>query len=320
MDQLPLLLFYSWLILQIALKQAGGDPSGWYVPPWTLEADRTLNAAVGNKTSILSVTAPGVEIEPDTVKARQLARTCNNYIAKLRDDDPDRYGFFATLPSLFDTEGCLVELAYAFDALQADGVTLFTRYGDGHAYLGHEAFRRIWAELNRRSAVVFIHPTHLVDTTLVNPALPQPMFDYPHETGRTAMDMIVSNLMPSIQSCKVILSHAGGTLPYLIYRPAVILPITPVSVGKSTEEIVKEAKMFYFDLAISSNPVTLKALFELAEPGHLLFGTDFPNAPTKAIEQFTGVLDGFEMDAETRQTIYWKSALRLFLRLKEYYK
>jgi hypothetical protein len=37
----------------------------------------------------------------------------------------------------------------------------------------------IWADLSRRDAVVFIHPTHPVDTQLVNQWLPQPMFDYP---------------------------------------------------------------------------------------------------------------------------------------------
>lgn len=301
------------------MERAGGDPSGWYIPPWTLEEDKSLSKAVGNKTSIVSVTAPGVEIEPDTIKARELARNCNKYNAKLRDNEPSDFGFFATLPSLFDTEGCLSELAYAFDTLYADGVTLFTRYGDGHAYLGHDAFRPIWAELNRRGAVVFIHPTHPVDTILVHPALPQPMFDYPHETGRTAMDMIVSNLMPSIESCKVILSHAGGTLPYLIYRPAIMLPKTPMSVGKSTEQIVEEAKMFYFDTAISSNKVTLPALLELAKPGHVLFGTDFPNAPSESIEEFTSLLEAFEMGRDTKESVYWKGALELLPRLKQYF-
>lgn len=308
------------VLIHLALENAGGDPSGWYIPPWTLEADKNLSKSVGNKTAILSVTAPGACIEKDSSAAAQLARECNEYSAALRDQEPNAYGFFASLPSILDTAASLTELAYAFDELHADGVTLFTRYGPDNHYLGHEDFAPIWAELNRRKAVVFIHPTHPVDTHLVNSALPQPMFDYPHETGRTAMDLIVNDTLRSAPDCKIILSHAGGTLPWLIYRAAEMLPLTPMTIGKSTEEIIEEAQQFYLDTAISSHPVTLKALLEFAKPGHVLFGTDFPNAPTAGIEYFTRKLETFELDPEVREGIYSGTALGLFPRLRALHK
>lgn len=271
---------------------------------------------MGAKTAILSVTAPGPGIEKDNAAAAGLARECNEYSAALRDQDPSTYGFFASLPSLLDTEATLTELAYALDVLGADGVTLFTRYGSDNHYLGHADFAPIWAELNRRSAVVFIHPTHPVDTNLVNPYLPQPMFDYPHETGRTAMDLIISNTLRSSPQCKIILSHAGGTLPNLIYRAAEMLPLMPKAIGKTTEEILDEAREFYFDTAISSHAGTLTALFLLAKPGHVLFGTDFPNAPTKGIEYFTKQLESYDMEPKQREEVYNEAALELFPRLR----
>ena len=209
------------------------------------------------------------------------------------------YGFFASLPSLFDTAASLGEIGYAFDELRADGVTLFTRYGDGNNYLGHPNFEPIWKELSKRKAIVFVHPTHPVDTNLIHPSLPQPMFDYPHETGRTAMSLIVSGVLRNYPGCKVILSHAGGTLPYLVHRAAGLLPATPMSVGRSTAEIIEEASGFYFDTAISSNPATLKALLEIAKPGHVLFGTDYPNAPVPAIKYFTMNLEKFDLGSES---------------------
>lgn len=271
---------------------------------------------MGAKTAILSVTAPGPGIEKDNAAAAGLARECNEYSAALRDQDPSTYGFFASLPSLLDTEATLTELAYALDVLGADGVTLFTRYGSDNHYLGHSDFAPIWAELNRRSAVVFIHPTHPVDTNLVNPYLPQPMFDYPHETGRTAMDLIISNTLRFSPQCKIILSHAGGTLPNLIYRAAEMLPLMPKAIGKTTEEILDEAREFYFDTAISSHAGTLTALFLLAKPGHVLFGTDFPNAPTKGIEYFTKQLESYDMEPKQREEVYNEAALELFPRLR----
>ncbi|KAJ5478322.1 Amidohydrolase 2 [Penicillium desertorum] len=300
-----------------ALDRAGGDPSGWYTPSWTLELDQDMARRMKVTTTILSVTAPGPGIERDAAKAEALARSCNESAAAIRDAQPHQYGFFASVPSLFDTEAVLKEIDYACTTLRADGVTLFTRYGDGLNYLGHAAFRPIWADLSRRGAVVFIHPTHPVDTQLINQWLPQPMFDYPHETGRAAMDLLTSGILQEYPGCKIILSHAGGTLPYIIHRAATLLPFMPRTLGLSTEELVEAARTFYFDTAISSNPVTLKALFEFAAPGHVLFGSDFLNAPHDAIQHFTDFLEAYELPGETKGQVYSGAALELFPRLKE---
>ena len=95
-----------------------------------------------------------------------------------------------------------------------------------------------------------------------------------------------------------------------------MLPHTPMTVGKTTEEIVDEARTFYFDTAISSNPITLIALFKFAKSGHVLFGTDFPNAPTEGIEYCTRQLEIFEMESKQREEIYSETALDIFPRLR----
>jgi predicted TIM-barrel fold metal-dependent hydrolase len=300
-----------------ALKDAGGDPSGWFVPSWTLSADQKLNVAVGIKTAILSVTAPGPDVVENSEAAAALARECNEYVAKVRDQQPDAYGFFAVLPSLFDTEACLNEIAYVLDKLQADGVVIYTRYGKGNDYLGHASFRPVWQELNRRKAIVFVHPTHAVDTALVNNNLPHPMFDYPQETGRAAIDLITSGtLRDCCKNCKIILSHAGGTLPYLIGRVAGLMPASPMSVGRTSEELLADARLFYYDTALSSNPATLKALFHIADPTHVLFGSDFPNAPNDAIKYFTNLLQTTNSTAGINvEDVYYRNAMSLFPRL-----
>ncbi|KAJ5950522.1 amidohydrolase family protein [Penicillium vulpinum] len=300
-----------------AIDAAGGDPSGWYTPPWTLNLDQEINRILNVSTTILSVTAPGPVIAKEPTAAAQLARECNLSAAKIRDASPSQYGFFASVPSLFDTELVLEEIRYALDILRADGVTLFTRYGQGPNYLGHEAFAPIWAELSRRQAVVFIHPTHPQDTSLINPAMPQPMFDYPHETGRTAVDLITSGRLRQYPGCKVILSHAGGTLPYLIHRTATMLPCMPPdrNIGITREDIIEQARNFYFDTALSANEVTLKALASFANPGHLLFGSDFPNAPSDAIVRFTRFVEEEMIDGATVEDLN-ENALNLLPRLR----
>lgn len=103
------------------------------------------------------MTAPGACIEKDVAAAAHLARASNEYAAAIRDAHPKSYGFFASLPSLLDTKASLEEVAYSLDVLGADGVPLFTRYGNDNHYLGHPDLKPIWEELNRRQAVVFVH-------------------------------------------------------------------------------------------------------------------------------------------------------------------
>ncbi|OJJ46451.1 hypothetical protein ASPZODRAFT_159365 [Penicilliopsis zonata CBS 506.65] len=304
--------FYSTAITE-AIENAGGDPSGWTLPPWTIEADKEINVAVGTDIAILSVTAPGACIESNPVNAAKLARQINEDGAAIRDAHPTKYGFFASLPSLLDTDLALGEIEYALETLHADGVVVFTRYGEDYHYLGHPDFQPIWKELNRRKAVVFVHPTHLADTRLISPHLPQPMFDYAHETGRTAIDLITSGALENAPNCKIILSHAGGTLPYLIYRVAGMIPHTPFTIGKTTKDLLTLAKRFYFDTALSGSKMTLDLLYSFAYPGHVLFGSDFPNAPREGIEYFSAMFDAYSDDHQRNTR---EAALALFPRFR----
>ena len=131
------------------------------------------------------------------------------------------------------------------------------------------------------------------------------------------MDLITQGTLRRHPGCKVILSHAGGTLPYLLYRVADALPHTPGSPGRSTAEIVAEGREFYFDTAIMGNPATLKALFEIARPGHVLFGSDYPNAPEEAIRTCTEELDRFMEEAGGADAVEYGAAVELFPRLAQ---
>ncbi|KAJ5708138.1 amidohydrolase family protein [Penicillium malachiteum] len=265
--------------------------------------------------AILSLTAPGAVIAPTDEKRRDLARKTNEFAAAKRHEDPSRWGFFAALPCLLDTQGALAEIKYALDVLKAEGVTLFTRYGAGNQYLGDVAFKPIWEELNSRKAVVFIHPTHPADTTRVNPLLPQPAIDYPHETTRTAVDMIITNTKRTFPACKVILSHAGGTLPYLITRMSTVSKeavATARIYGKLSEEIMEDFRSFYFDLALSSSAAVLRLVLEVIPNDHLLYGSDYPYASSDKTRGFKEILDDFPLDPELRDKIYFKNAEALY--------
>jgi 6-methylsalicylate decarboxylase len=271
-----------------------------------------MNEQVGTAMTIFSA----VILEGKAL--RELTRKVNKVATTFRDQNPQKYGLFAALLSLLDKEGALVEIAYVLDVLKADGVALFTRYGPGNHYLGHQEFTEIWAELNRHHAVVHIHPTKCHNSTLVSPALPLPILNYPHETTRTAVDMILSNTKRNNPNCKVILSHAGGTLPYLITRVAgLVLSKTFAKTPKTPQEILKDAKTFYYDLALSSLHAVLKMLLDFVLHDHILYGSDFPYSGSPLVLAFTVDLESFPISQELHDMIYFGNAHALLPRLAQ---
>jgi predicted TIM-barrel fold metal-dependent hydrolase len=255
-------------------------------------------------TGILSLSAPGVHLADDA-EGRALAREVNEYGAELVKSRPDRFGQFACIP-LPDVEGGVAEAVYALDELHADGVVLLSNAGG--KYLGHEDFEPLWAELDARSAVVFIHPTEPPIQMLKG--LPSPVLDYPFDTTRTAVHMVVNGVMSRHAKMKVILSHGGGFLPYADYR---FTTAAPFNAGITAEGMIADMKRFYFDTALSSTPSELPSLLTFADPTHITFGSDFPFAPNS--HQFNAWLDDHPLTEQQRRAINRGNAEILFPRL-----
>lgn len=291
-----------------ALPQHGGDPSGWRSPDWS--PDSALRFMNDNQIAcgILSLTAPGVTGWQGKAAATMATRV-NEYTAGLAQKHPTRFGVFITLP-LPDIDASLAEVAYAFDSLHADGVVLLSNYHG--VYLGDTRFTPLWQELNRRAAVVFIHPAKPPIPAL--DGLPGPIADYPMDTTRTALHMVMQGVMRRYSAMKVILAHAGGFVPYAAQRFAALLP--GIHPHITQESILADLQTFYFDTALSGSHVTLKSLLAFASPGHVLYGSDFPYAPVSVSRAFTREQDSYgDCSAEEHARINRGNALQLFTRL-----
>jgi 6-methylsalicylate decarboxylase len=161
---------------------------------------------------------------------------------------PDQLGFFATL-TLPDVKGSLNELAYAFDQLHADGVVLLAN--SRGIYLGDQSFDPLFDELNRRKAVVFIHPSFLYG---VDPLKDVPPFiaDFLLDTTRAAIRLAGSGTLDRCPDLKVILSHAGGFVPYAAYRRIGSLePPRPSGISR------KASSTYRSSISISRSPEVL---------------------------------------------------------------
>ncbi|OAA53252.1 Amidohydrolase 2 [Cordyceps fumosorosea ARSEF 2679] len=273
-----------------ALDEAGGDPSGWATPNWTLEECVRFSDTIGSSFSVLSVTAPGPAILGPTEKGRRLARALNQEVWDVCQQRPGRFGFFASLPDFNDTEGTIAEIKWIFGTeKKANGVVVMTSYGD--KLVGDEAFRPIWDELNKYAALVFVHPSHVkITPERIGGFLPQPVIDYPLATTRAAMSLIVSGVMTHCTKIEIILSHAGGAFPFLAQRGIGAL-MSPAIAEQSKVSIIQgKAAMgrFWYDIALSTSEAQLKALLATASSSRIVFGSDFPYAPKLGI--YAGLL------------------------------
>ena len=296
-----------------AIISAGGDPSGWGIPEWTVQQTREDMDVLQIEKAYLSVTAPGAKIY-EGLESRAFARRLNDYVASLVRAEPNRFGMFASLPNLTDVEGTLEEIRYAHSTLGADGFTVFTSYGDekNPRYLGHETFGPIWAELNRLRTVAFVHPSH-APSNIVNRYLPQPGMDYPHETARTAADLVTSGTRRKFPDIKIILSHGGGTLPVLGFRIASVAAF--VGCPLAADEIMRDFKSFYYDVALATETVPLTALLGFADRDKILYGSDVPYAPVLMASGLAAMLEAHcekTQDEELLKRINRDNAKALF--------
>ena len=245
-----------------------------WTPQKTLEEMDQNGIAV----SMLSFATPYLwfsGIEP----GRQLARMCNDYCAEHMRENVGRFGLFAGLPPLGDTEGCLREIAYALETLHADGVTVMTSYGDH--YLGDAAYAPVWEELDRRQAVVFVHPSNPTCCNPVNVGVPSAFAEWPFDTARTVMSLWASNALLRWPHIRFIFSHGGGALPMIADRIDKFGRPKPGAGpdGPRLHDALSQIRTLYFDTANAANPPALAATRAMADPGHILFGSDYPYIP-----------------------------------------
>ena len=166
------------------LKKVAGAP----LPHWTPQRSVDVMDRYGIQTALLSLSAPGVYFG-DRDEARDLARACNEFAAETRANHPGRFGSFAVLPMPFTEDAC-EEAVYALDVLGADGVVLLGST-DGH-FLGDNRFDELMAELDRREAIVFVHPNIHPTSEQLPLDIPDFLIEFLCDTTRAATNLILN--------------------------------------------------------------------------------------------------------------------------------
>ncbi|MFH8977065.1 amidohydrolase family protein [Streptomyces sp. NPDC017890] len=261
-----------------------GVPS-W--PSWSAEAHLELMDGNGIRTSILSVSSPGVHFGDDTA-ARRLAREVNEDAARTAAEHPGRFGFFASLP-LPDVDGALAEISYAFDELGADGVVLETNTHG--VYLGDARLEPVLAELGRRRAVAFLHPTSPVCWERSALGRPRPMVEFVFDTARTVTDLLMAGTLERHPGLEVIVPHCGGALPALADRINGFMKLFLPPSENGAPDAVRQLRRLHYDMAGPAFPRQVPALLGLVEPDRLLYGSDYCWTPAHGVDAHIASVD-----------------------------
>lgn len=286
---------------------------GLWWPKWSVEYTLEEMDKNGIEKGILSLSDPGVDFH-DQAWASHLARIVNEYTARLMSDYPARFGGFAFLPLPY-VDDALRELEYSLDTLKLDGVVLLSNLDD--KYLGDPEWDVLFAELNRRKAVVFVHPTNSMPTLASKLQVPSFVFDFPVNTSRAMIQMMTSGTFERYRDCRYIFPHAGAFIPYIAKRLEYAwertkgTPKFPQLAAGTPRGIAATLQDLYYDTALSYGPATLALLQQYAGPDHVLYGSDWPFSERWLGEGVQAIGTYLGVNQQTRSAVERDNALAL---------
>ncbi|WP_241127500.1 amidohydrolase family protein [Novosphingobium terrae] len=284
--------FYREALAKADLLKADGIPG---TPAWSEAAMIAMMDDLGIDKAIISVSSPGVHFGDDAA-ARALARRVNEEGARLAAAHRGRIGFFASTP-LPDVAGAVEEVTYALDHLGAAGVIFETNFHG--VYLGDAQLAPVYAELDKRKAVLFIHPTS-PDTSCgcaaggqdLGLGYPAPLIEFIFDTTRSVTNMVLSGTFARYPNIRLLVPHAGAALPILAGRIDAIAGMLAQGARHAPPPAMHEAlRRMHFDLAGMPVPHMLSTLLAVADHSRIHYGSDWPYTPVPACHALAAALE-----------------------------
>ena len=243
---------------------------GYGFPDWSPSRSLEVMDENGIELAVLSVSAPGLSFG-EAAQTRRLARECNEYLAELVSVEA-RFGAFGCLP-LPDVEDSIAEAELVLEQLGFHGVVIYTN--SGGIYPGDPRLAPLMSYLSDRRAIVFVHPVQpcgqVEAPLLIRPSI----LEFVFETTRAATSLIAGRCLSRYPDIRWILTHGGGTLPYLAERLGHLRRDKAVEHNDSLD-VEADLHSFYFDVASCSQSHALRCLADVAGEDRVLFGSDFP--------------------------------------------
>ena len=300
----------QYLKMQHDFENARKIPPNAGVDSWSVSKLLELMDQNGVQTSVMSfASTPGLWFDGGPEVAHKAATEGREFAAKMRQDHPGRFGVFAPL-SMLDVDVTLKEIAHAYDEIKADGINLQTNYGD--KWLGNAMYKPILEELNRRKAVIYVHPLVAACCGRLSVGAFPAVLEVPHDTTRTITSLLLSGSFARYRDIKWIFSHAGGTMPMMAGRVDAFYGKNPKVKEFAPDGIFAELARLHYDTANATSVPAMAALMKLVPVSQITYGTDYPYFPLDQFKQ----LDKLGLSAADIQAIGSGNTTRLIPRLK----
>jgi predicted TIM-barrel fold metal-dependent hydrolase len=309
-------MFSQDRVVKLSVRGGAIDVHHHFVPPggatnrpWSPQMSLEQMDKFGIGVAILSMTQNGELLYNGTAKGRAAVRAGNEYGAELMQQYPKRFGLMGGIP-LPDIEGSLREVEYAYDTLKVDAIGIYTNDNQGR-WPGDPYFEPLWQELNRRNAIVYMHPLAPTCCSDLKYGAAASMVEYDFDVTRGVVSLVVNGVMFRYPNIRFMTVHSGGTVPMLAGRMNDRIP-------RGAEQylpngLYAELRKWYYDIAHATFPWPYAAMKAFMPESQILFGTDYAPEP---IESTVDQLPALKLPRAFEQMLLRGNAERLFPRFK----
>jgi aminocarboxymuconate-semialdehyde decarboxylase len=263
----------------------------------------------GVTMQVVTLTTPGTHVETPAVAAK-LASMVNDEFKEAVDTRGHHFTSLATLP-LNDPAASAKEFERATVQLGLPGAMLFSNV-NGVA-LSDERFWPIYERANDRGAVLYIHPAHPVNVSMMEEYWLMPLVGFLMDTTLAAASLVFAGVPERYPKITWALCHLGGTIPFLAERLDRGFHAFKDCRARIQREPSSYLKEFYYD-TVNFNQGALKLAIDFAGADHILSGSDYPHQ-IGSIPSMLEAVNTLPVTDEEREAIRWKNAAKI-LKLK----
>lgn len=243
----------------------------------------------GTDLHAIQMTHPKVYWAPPDFALR-LCQAQNDGLSRLHQEHPDRFLGSIILP-MQDVRLALKELERASQLPGLRGINVAHHINGLNA--SDRSFWDVWKACEELDQPLIMHNN--------DPLAPDRLYQggidlmnglgNPFEATLSAVSMIVSGMLDAHPNLDVYLPHAGGALPWLIwridYQQAVGGWFTDIDTASTY------LRRFYYDLILHS-PKMSRIMFDIVGVDRIVSGTDWPQRmatwrPSEYVEQIPGI-------------------------------
>jgi 6-methylsalicylate decarboxylase len=294
------------------LTRLGGPPTPKFKYPTTdapeqVQARLELMDAAGVQTQVLcpSSNYPYLRQEADAVEAAQV---CNDSFAELTRQYPGRFAAFVS-PPLPHIDASLREIERGLNQLGMAGITLSLSVFNRSS--AEEEFEPLYAELNRRGAVIFYHPAfNGLCSPLINDYKMAGAAGASMEDSALVLQLIARGVPSRYPNIKYIVPHFGGLIPMQLNR---LDNQVPNGLPNLPEKPSVTARRLYYDTVGHGSQAALLCAWKAFGADHLVTGSDYPYLMDYETytQTFAYIREG-DLPSEDVEQILHRSAAALF--------